>query len=195
MGSAHRSLDPRSGLVLETHDLGRHAGAMREVHATVEAPADLGIEVIGVPQGSPVVLDLRLESVVEGVLVTGTAVVELRGECVRCLVGISSKLEVDVQELFSYPGSLAAAGDDDPETSRLEGELIDLEPILRDQVVLDLPFQPVCREDCAGLCVECGADLNADPGHRHEQSVDPRWAGLRSYAAETGADDEASGTG
>jgi DUF177 domain-containing protein len=182
MGSSHRSLDTRSGLVLDTHDLGRHAGALREIHDTVEAPADLGIAVIGVPQGSPIALDLRLESAVEGVLVTGTAVVQLCGECVRCLVGISGELEVDVQELFTYPGSEAT----DEEASRLEGELIDLEPVLRDQVVLDLPFQPVCTEDCRGLCPQCGADLNEDPEHDHEQDVDPRWAALREFPA--GAD-------
>ena len=90
---------------------------MRTVRTTVEAPTDLGIAVIGVPTGSPVDLDLRLESVVEGVLVTGTAVVQLSGECVRCLVGISDELEVDVQELFTYSESdageergVAAAG-------------------------------------------------------------------------------------
>ena len=80
---------------------------MKPVQTTVEAPADLGIDVIGVPPGSPVELDLRLESVVEGVLVTGTAAVQLHGECVRCLTGISDELEVDVQELFVYPESEA----------------------------------------------------------------------------------------
>ncbi len=177
MGSPHRPLDTRSGLVLDTHDLGRHAGALREIHTTVPAPADLGIAVIGVPQGSPVDLDLRLESVVEGVLVTGTAVVQLRGECVRCLVGISGELEVDVQELFTYPSSEAT----DEEAGRLAGDLIDLEPVLRDQVVLDLPFQPVCAEDCRGLCPACGADLNDDPGHSHGQRTDPRWSALSAY--------------
>lgn len=174
MGSPHRPLDTRSGLVLDTHDLGRRAGGMRTVQTTAEAPTDLGIAVIEVPPGSPIDLDLRLESVVEGVLVTGTAVVQLSGECVRCLVGISDELEVDVQELFTYSESAA----DEDEASRLQGELIDLEPVLRDQVVLELPFQPVCAEDCAGLCVECGTNLNDNPEHSHDESIDPRWARL-----------------
>jgi len=131
--------------------------------------------VIGVPPGSPVELDLRLESVVEGVLVTGLATVELRGECVRCLGEVSDSLEVDIQELFVYPESDA----DEDEASRLEGDLLDLEPLLRDGVVLDLPFQPLCREDCLGLCVDCGANLNDDPDHTHEQPLDPRWEALR----------------
>jgi uncharacterized protein len=176
MSSPRRPLDPRSGLVLDTHELGRRAGAMKQVRAVVGAPAELGIDVIGVPPGSPVELDVRLESVVEGVLVTGTATVAVRGQCVRCLTEISDELEVDVQELFVHEGSEAA----EDEASRLAGDLIDLEPLLRDEVVLDLPFQPVCREDCAGLCVECGANLNDDPEHAHRAATDPRWDALRA---------------
>ena len=179
MSSPHRPLNPRSGLVLDTHELGRRAGAMKVVRASVEAPADLGIAVIGVPPGSPVELDLRLESVVEGVLVTGTATVQVRGECVRCLGPISDELEVEIQELYVYPGVEL----DNDLASRLQGDLIDLEPVLRDAVVLDLPFQPLCRDDCAGLCVECGASLNENPNHRHESDLDPRWAALRGLEA------------
>ena len=175
MSSPHRPLNPRSGLVVDTHELGRRAGAMKVIRTSVEAPADLGIGVIGVPLGSPVELDIRLESVVEGVLVSGSATVEVRGECVRCLGDISDELEVGIQELYVYPG----VEPDDDLASRLEGDLIDLEPLLRDQVVLDLPFQPLCRDDCSGLCVECGANLNNDPAHRHEARLDPRWEALR----------------
>ena len=175
MSSPHRPLNPRSGLVLDTHELGRRAGAMKVIRTSVDAPADLGIGVIGVPLGSPVELDLRLESVVEGVLVSGSATVEVRGECVRCLGDVSDELEVGIQELYVYPGVEA----DDDLASRLEGDLIDLEPLLRDEVVLDLPFQPLCRDDCSGLCVECGANLNNDPAHRHQAHLDPRWEALR----------------
>ena len=169
--------DPRSGLVLDTHELGRRAGALKLVQTTVEAPSDLGIAVIGVPAGSPVELDLRLESAVEGVLVTGTAQVELRGECVRCLTLVEDRIEVDLQELFVYPGSDAT----EEEASRLEGDLLDLEPVLRDAVVLDLPFQPLCRPDCAGLCPQCGANLNDEPGHQHAADSDPRWDALLRF--------------
>jgi uncharacterized protein len=175
MSSPHRPLDHRSGLVLDTRELGRRAGAMKVVQTSVEAPADLGIDVIGVPPGSPVDLDVRLESVVEGVLVTGTARVAVAGECVRCLVPISDELEVEIQELYVHP----AVEVEDDEASRLQGDLIDLEPLLRDEVVLDLPFQPLCREDCAGLCTICGANLNDHPDHEHDVVVDPRWEVLR----------------
>lgn len=150
---------------------------MRTVHTRVEAPADLGIAIIGVPEGAPLDLDLRLESVVEGVLVTGTASARLVGECVRCLTVVTDEIEVDVQELFTYAESDA----DDEEASRLDGQLIDLEPVLRDAIVLDLPFQPVCRPDCRGLCPECGLDLNADEEHSHVERVDPRWAQLAEF--------------
>lgn len=176
MSSARRPLDPRPGLVLDTHELGRRAGAMKEIRTTVEAPADLSISVIGVPPKSPIELDLRLESVVEGVLVSGTAVVQLEGECVRCLTEIFDETEIDVLELFVYPDREV----EEDEASRLVGDLIDLEPLVRDAVVLDLPFQPLCQDNCAGLCATCGADLNQNPNHGHETPIDPRWERLSS---------------
>jgi len=157
---------------------------MKEIQRVAEAPDGIGMDVIGVPPGSPVDLELRLESVVEGVLVTGTAVVSLQGQCARCLERIASEEEVDLQELFLYPGKEP----DDDEASRLDGDLIDLEPLLRDTVVLDLPFTPLCRPDCAGLCPGCGANLNADPDHRHDDGVDPRWAVLSGWTS--ASDDE-----
>ncbi len=118
----------------------------------------------------------------EGVLVTGAATAALSGECVRCLEVIADDITVDFQELFVYEESNTAAGEEDGATSRLVGDLLDLEPLLRDTVVLALPFQPLCREDCPGLCVECGARLADDPGHQHDEAIDPRWAALSALA-------------
>jgi uncharacterized protein len=92
---------------------------------------------------------------------------------VRCLDPIERSIEVDLQELYAYPGH--ERDDDDADLPELEGDLLDLEPVLRDAVVLALPLQPLCRNDCPGLCPECGARLADDPGHGHE-STDPRWA-------------------
>jgi DUF177 domain-containing protein len=172
-------LDPRLPLVINTHELGRRPGSMRTLSRSVPAPVDLGVDVLGVPPGAPVDLDLRLESVMEGVLVSVTAHAEVRGECVRCLDPIARSLEVTLQELYAYPGRERDDADDDTELPELEGDLIDLEPALRDAVVLALPLQPLCRDDCPGLCPECGARLADDPGHGHE-SADPRWAALQS---------------
>jgi uncharacterized protein len=160
--------------VIDTHELSRRAGSQREVSFVAAAPAELGIDVIGVPEGDPIQFDLRLESVVEGVLVTGTASGRLVGECARCLVDIEDEFLADVQELYVYPESDA----EPDEASRMEGDLIDLEPALRDQVVLALPFQPLCTDDCPGLCPECGVRLVEEPGHQHEDGVDPRWSTL-----------------
>jgi uncharacterized protein len=179
------SLDPRAPLVLDTRELGRRPGSQRQVSFTAPAPADLGIEVLRVPEGSPVEFDLRLEAVMEGVLVTGTAVAELAGECVRCLEPLTDEVEVDLQELFVYEESDTAPDAEDSDVSKLEGDLLDLEPLLRDAVVLSLPFQPLCREDCPGLCIECGARLADDPDHQHNEAVDPRWATLQGLAHET----------
>lgn len=182
MSSSHRSTDTRSGLVIDTRDLGRRAGTMKEIRTRAEAPADFGTAVIAVPSGSPIDLDLRIEAVVEGVLVTGTATATAYGECVRCLEPVRADLEVDVAELFVHRGRLdhGAADEDDEEVSHLDGDLLDLEPVLRDQMVLDLPFQPLCREDCLGLCAECGARLNDDPEHGHDRA-DPRWGALSQW--------------
>ena len=160
--------------MIDTHELNRRAGSQREVSFSAPAPADLGIGVIGVPEGDPVQFDLRLEAVVEGVLVTGTASGRVEGECARCLIDIEEEFLADIQELYVYPESDA----EDDEAGRMEGDLIDLEPALRDVVVPALPFQPLCSDDCPGLCPDCGVRLADDPGHRHEERTDPRWAAL-----------------
>ncbi|HMY09047.1 MAG TPA: DUF177 domain-containing protein, partial [Marmoricola sp.] len=95
-------LDPRAPLVLDTRELGRRPGSQRKLSLEVPAPAQLGIEFLGVPEGDPVYLDLRLEAVMEGVLLTGTATATLVGECVRCLGAISDESRVALQELYTY---------------------------------------------------------------------------------------------
>lgn len=167
-------LDLRSPYVVDTRELGRRPGASQHLTRTVPAPADLGTEVIGVPEGSDLQLDLLLESVMEGVLVSGTARGRATGECVRCLDDLDREVAVQVQELYAYPGKSSS---EDEDLLELQGDALDLEPVLRDAVVPSLPFQPVCRPDCPGLCSQCGARLADSPGHHHD-AVDPRWAAL-----------------
>jgi uncharacterized protein len=177
----HHRLDPRSALVLDTHELGRRPGSMRRVQRTVAAPEHLGTEVIGIPAGSELELDLRLEAVMEGVLVTGSIRGRAIGECVRCLEEVVEDIDVPLQELYVYAERAAAAAesgdDDEDEVRELDGDLIDIEPALRDTVVPALPFQPLDTPDCPGLCSICGARLADDPDHSHE-ILDPRWAEL-----------------
>jgi uncharacterized protein len=146
----------------------------------------------------------------EGVLVTGTAHASVSGECVRCLEPVERELDTDFQELYSYPdageryGGEPAddAADDEEEELVLEDDMFDLESVLRDAVVLALPLQPVCREECLGLCSECGARLADEPDHHHD-APDIRWAALQGLAdtlqggekdyesgAESGADEK-----
>src|SRR5689334_18314915 len=172
----HPRLDARKPLVLDTRELGRRPGSMRHVSVQVPAPNDLGTPVIGVAPDSPITLDLRLEAVMEGVLVSGTAQVHVTGECSRCLDPVSLDREVELQELFAYPGS--GGSDPDDELPELVDDHLDLEPTLRDAVVLDPPASPLCRDDCEGLCPECGVRLeDVEADHSHEQA-DPRWAAL-----------------
>ena len=160
---------------------------MAELSRTVEAPAEFGTEVLRVAEGEPLAVDVRLESVVEGVLVTGSVRGTATGACVRCLDPISHDVEGRFQELFAYADRGAhrqEVGDEDAaEEHQIEDGLIDLEPVLRDAVVPALPFQPVCRPDCPGLCSECGMRLAEDPGHAHDV-IDPRWAALTDLASE-----------
>ncbi|ANW17862.1 YceD family protein [Streptomyces clavuligerus] len=172
--------------MFDTHELGRRPGALQRLSRSVPAPVDLGVEgVIGVPEGAPVELELRLESVMEGVLVTGTARASAEGECVRCLEPVRLDVAAEFQEMFTYPDAddrdrSAEPGDDaeGEDVLFLKDGLFDLEPVLRDAVVLALPMQPVCREQCAGLCAECGIRLDDDPDHHHD-AVDIRWAALQ----------------
>jgi len=164
--------------VFDMRSLGRRPGSFRDETRTAHAPEALGSGLVLVPAGADVALDLRFEAVSEGVLVTGSAIAPLAGECARCLDPLTSSMEVSIQELYRYlpdPGE-----DDDDEERFLDGDRLDLEPAFRDAVVLALPLSPLCREDCPGLCAECGVRLaEAGPRHGHGEDTDPRWGPLR----------------
>jgi len=180
---------PRSPLVIDISTLGRRPGSMMTVETTVPSPLRMGVELIAVAEGAPVSLDLRLESVSEGVLVTGTAAAPTTGECGRCLQPITGDVEIDLTELFAYPDSTTdetTEADEIPRVGR-DGhfEFVDLEQPIIDAVGLALPFTPVCRPDCPGLCPECGIALDgAGPEHGHEL-IDPRWAKLATLREKT----------
>jgi uncharacterized protein len=173
-------LDPRRPLVFSVRALGRGAGSEHTETRIVPAPGDLRVGLAGVPEGADLELTVRLEAVTEGVLVTATAQAPVTGECARCLDPLEQQVEVRWQELFGYsPG----VGPDAADGYSLDGDLLDLEPALRDALVLALPLAPLCRDDCPGLCVECGVQLaKAGPEHSHGPAIDPRWAGLQNAA-------------
>lgn len=157
---------------------------------TVPAPVDLHAGLIGVPEGADLELDVQFEAVTEGVLVTATVRAPLAGECARCLDPVAQRTEVRFQELFGYAPD---GGPDAADGYALDGDLLDLEPALRDALVLALPLSPLCRDDCPGLCVECGVRLaQAGPGHEHGSPIDPRWVSLRQYSSDAGQADPAA---
>jgi uncharacterized protein len=187
-----RTHAPRGALVFDTRLLGRQAGSALTQTRIVPAPEDLHLELIGVPVGADLALEIMFEAVSEGVLATGTAIAPLAGECARCLTLLTSSVAASFRELYLYADGRhdkhdrrdrhneQDEQDDEGIIYYLDGDLLDLEPALRDAVVLALPMSPLCREDCPGLCAECGAPLaDAGPGHRHDEAADPRWAALK----------------
>jgi len=179
-----RRLDPRGPFVLDVRRLERQPGSMRTDRRRVPAPAGLSQDLVGVPEGAPLDLDLRLESATEGVLVTGTVTTTIAGECGRCLEPVTDEFGVDVIELFAYPGSATAETTDEDEVDRIVDDLLDVEPVVRDAVVLGLPLTPLCRLDCAGLCPTCGQRLDDLPADHAHEVLDPRWAALTERFAD-----------
>lgn len=169
---------------VEVYDIVRRPGTQRLVNESFPAPAVLGTEIIGVPAGAEVKLDVSLESVSEGIWVSGTVTTQAVGECGRCLDEVRLDVAAPIQGLFVLDS--APVDDDDEESAdvfEFDGESINLEEVVRDAVAEQLPFTPLCSPDCAGLCDQCGARLDDDPDHAHEV-IDPRWSALTSLTEE-----------
>jgi uncharacterized protein len=181
-------LDPRGPLVFDIRSLGPASARSESRH--VPAPADLGAGMVRVPQGGDLDLEVQLEDVSDGVLVTANVTAPLVGECARCLDEFTSSIQVRFRELFA-----AEAGESEDDGYLLDGDLLDLEPALRDALVLDLPLSPLCSDDCAGLCSECGVKLaDVEPGHSHPDEGGV-WAVLKDLFGpedRAAADDPAS---
>jgi uncharacterized protein len=166
---------------------------------TVPAPSRIGLDLIGIDEGTPLELDLRIESVSEGVLVTGTVSAPTAGECARCLTPLTGEVQIDLTELFAYPDSATDETTEADEIGRVGAsgrpDTVDLEQPIIDAVGLALPLSPLCGPDCAGLCPQCGVPLStAEPGHHHEQ-IDPRWAKLAGMLDDGPTADPGGGSG
>lgn len=181
-GAASRLAGP---MAFDITRLGRRPGAMVTLRKTVPSPSRIGLDMIAIEAGADLDLDLQVQSVSEGVLVTGTVTAPTAGECSRCLTKLQSQVQVRLTELFAYPDSTTEATTEEDEVGHIVDDTIDLEQSIRDAVGLELPFSPVCSPDCPGLCPECGVSLAAEPGHRHDR-IDPRWAKLAGmFSAES----------
>lgn len=178
MTHSHRAA--ASPLTFSMRDLSRRPGAQRTESLTFPAPVVLGTDVIGVPQGNEVELELSFESVSEGIWVSGTVKAQAVGECGRCLDEVRVDVDTAVQGLFLYPDSQSEAEEDETEdVHEFDGETIELVEVVRDAVATSLPYTPLCEPDCPGLCDQCGVHLADDPDHAHEV-IDPRWSALQS---------------
>jgi uncharacterized protein len=167
---------------VSTRELGRQAGSSRRLRVVAPAPAELVVGLVVVPQQPDLELDVLLEAVTEGILARISALVPAAAECARCLASVALQVPVDARELFVYPGADRA----DEELPVVDVDHVDLEPVVRDAIGLALPLAPLCRPDCGGLCPRCGARLDDDPGHAHDD-FDPRWEALTALLADGGA--------
>lgn len=173
-------------LVIAT-ELRREPGSSRTLDLNVALEHSLGTEVIGIPAGESVHLNLLLESVVDGILVSGSIDGALTGECVRCLGPLQEEFTAEVTELYAYPEAIEESDDEEEDPpAMVVDDTIDLTDLLVDAVVADLPFNPLCAPDCLGLCPECGINLNENPDHEHAAPIDSRWAALSELASSDG---------
>lgn len=177
------------------HELPRRAGEMREYQLDLTILDPVGVPLIAVPAGDTIEVDLRIESVTEGILLSAVLFAIAKGECIRCLDLVELEVERKIQELYRYePGS--EKGTRAPKKSRrnsepeedidvnavdelwMDGNVMDLQNPIRDAIVLDLPINPLCTEDCLGLCPDCGQKWESLPSDHAHEAIDARWAGL-----------------
>lgn len=165
-----------SPFVVNVATIIRKPGSMRELELDLGLPERMGEGVAKLDKGSPLEIDLKLETLHDGILASGAARGTMTAECVRCLDPIEEELEVDFAELFAY-------AQDEAFEYLVHDDTVDLEPPIRDAVVLALPFQPVCTPDCLGLDPATGEKLT-EPLPEPSESIDPRWAALEQFGRE-----------
>ncbi len=180
----------------DTHDLPRRAGEMREYFLEIDEHEPMGFDVISIPDYEPIDIELRLESVTGGILVTATVAAEAVGECTRCLDRVEFSIDEKFQELFEYevdyrqkkkPAKKSSAKADEEldeesdDVRQMVGDIIDLEPSVRDAIILNLPINPLCSPDCPGLCPDCGIKWTLLPVDHEHAVADIRWAGLEGW--------------
>ncbi len=190
-----------SAFLLNIHELPRRAGEMREYQLDVDAPFRVGVPLIAVPEGDLIELDVRCESVTEGVLITADIFAVAIGECIRCLDPVELEIDRKIQELYRYQptddkGRRTRQSDKGRSSNRkdeevegdleevdvlyIEGEQANLEIPILDAIILSLPVNPLCDEECLGLCPDCGEKWENLPEDHSHGAVDIRWAGLEN---------------
>ena len=177
-----------------THELPRRAGEMKEYQLDLEILEPVGVPLVAVPAGDVIEVDMRLESVAEGILLSADIYAIAKGECIRCLDPVEITVERKIQELYRYEPTNDKGGKRKKHSSRtdssdeidldavdelwLDGNEMNLEVPIRDAIVLDLPVNPLCSEACLGLCPDCGEKWEKLPEDHAHEVIDARWAGL-----------------
>jgi uncharacterized protein len=192
----------KNPFLFNTHDLPRRAGEMREYELTIDIHEALGFEVLAIAEDEPIDIDLRIESVAEGILASATVRTEASGECGRCLDAVYYDVDETFQELYEYvedprqarkknkpgkkrPTKVEEDDLDEDLVRQMDGELIDLDGPIRDAIILNLPINPLCSPDCPGLCPDCGMKWIELPEEHEHAPADIRWAGLENWATGT----------
>ena len=177
-------------------------GQSKPIDTVFPAPSGIGDDIVGVREGADVRVVGSFDSIVDGLVFTGRIEAPLTAECTRCLKPSDPDWTVNVTLFFPYdaPGAddgrgngevEIIAGEDEAEDVyplSSDGAFADMEALLRDTLVEALPLQPLCKEDCLGLCPQCGADLNEDPDHHHDVT-DIRFAALEQLKAQLEAEE------
>ena len=166
-----------SPFVLDVRSLLGKPGSYVRLDFTEMAGPGISTEIVTVPEQAQVQVDVMLESVREGLLVTGRASTVGEAVCSRCLDPVEVDLATDLQELYAWSADEAEIDELGERGPHLDGEVLDLRPAVRDDLILEMPLAPLCSTGCPGLCPQCGVKLADEPGHEHE-IVDPRWAAL-----------------
>ena len=161
---------------------------MKEYQLDITTPTRIGVPLIGVPEGDVIEADIRLESVTEGVLLSAEIYAVAHGECIRCLDPVELVVERNIQELYRYEptpekGRRSQRKEDDIDLEaedelQMEGDLMNLEIPIIDAIILALPVNPLCDEECLGLCPECGEKWESLPEDHSHGVVDARWSSL-----------------
>ncbi len=157
--------------VVDVADLIHRPGAQRTDLRTGQTGAMRVAETM-IADGAILTVQARFEPVGSGVLATGWAEIEWSSNCRRCAVHITRTTRSEFQEEFDSEASV------DGDTYPMRQDQVDLELVSREAILLGLPLAPLCREDCAGLCINCGTDLNDGACECSPSTADPRWAAL-----------------
>ena len=182
---------------LNTYELPRRAGEMKEYELDIVVKEKFGVDLISVPAGEFIEVDARLESVTEGILLSAEVYAVAQGECIRCLDPVEIVIERKIQELYNYEPTnergkkkkrnaedLTSEDLDGAEEFMMDGDILDLETPIRDASVLSLPTNPVCSQECLGLCPDCGGKWAELPDDHAHEVIDARWASLGGIALE-----------